>query len=47
MPDATTTLANIGEWSLPIFDEFKDFLWPIIGIGLVMLIVGVAIKIFR
>jgi hypothetical protein len=47
IPDATTTLADIGSWSLPIFDEFKDLLWPFIGVAIVVMIFVAIMKVLK
>lgn len=47
IPSASQVLASTGDWSLPIFEEFQDLLWPIIGVGLVVLVFGLVIKLFQ
>lgn len=46
LPNASTTLAGIGEYSTPIITDFLPFIYVIVGITLAILIVKWLVGIF-
>ncbi len=46
-PSVTEFISSTGAWSSAIFDEFSSLLYPILGVGIVVLLIGVVIKIFK
>lgn len=47
LPTTSDFIAEVGSWSSALFTEFEDILFMIIGVGLVVLLLGVVIKIFK
>lgn len=46
MPDATTTLAAVGAWSSPVFNDFLPLIEMVLGILIVAFIIFILIRAF-
>lgn len=47
MPDASTSLNAIGEWSAPLFTDFLDLIWYILGFAFIIFLIRLVLGIFK
>lgn len=46
LPDASTTLSNLGAYSVPVVSDFLPLIYVVGGISLALLVVGFVIYLF-